>query len=73
MAGETELMDYDEERVRYEEEWQLDDEVQTILNYQRKRESSACSEKLKGRAKLEPHWPLYRCREHVPTRRLMMQ
>jgi hypothetical protein len=27
MAGETELMDYDEERVRYEEEWQLDDEV----------------------------------------------
>ena len=27
MAGETELMDYEEEHVRYEEEWQLDDEI----------------------------------------------
>ena len=27
MAGETELMDYEEEYIRYEEEWQLDDEI----------------------------------------------
>lgn len=27
MAGETELMDYDDDHILYQEEWQLDDEI----------------------------------------------
>ena len=47
MAGETELMDYDEDKIRYEEEWELDEAVHALLDDQRKRENSACSEKVK--------------------------
>lgn len=31
MAGETELMDYDEDKIRYEEEWELDESVHPFL------------------------------------------
>jgi hypothetical protein len=34
MAGETELMDYDEneDKIRYEEEWELDEAVHALLD-----------------------------------------
>jgi hypothetical protein len=48
MAGETELMDYEEDKIRYEEEWELDEGVHALLDDQRKRENSACSEKVKA-------------------------
>lgn len=32
MAGETELMDYDEDKIRYEEEWELDEAVHAIID-----------------------------------------
>lgn len=32
MAGETELMDYDEDHIRYEEEWELDESVHAFLD-----------------------------------------
>jgi hypothetical protein len=54
MAGETELMDYDEDRIRYEEEWELDESVHSLLDDQRKRESSACSEKVKASTRSLP-------------------
>ena len=73
MAGETELMDYDEDKIRYEEEWELDEAVHAIIDEQRKRENSACSEKVKVSSKTQSLWPIYRSREHVPERRVKMQ
>lgn len=72
MAGETELMDYDEDKIRYEEEWELDEGVHALLDDQRKRESSACSEKVKANNRTMQIWPIYRSREHVPSRRTGM-
>ncbi len=73
MAGETELMDYDEDKIRYEEEWELEEGVHALLDDQRKRESSACSEKVKANNRTMQIWPIYRSREHVPSRRTGMQ
>lgn len=75
MAGETELMDYDEneDKIRYEEEWELDEAVHALLDDQRKRENSACSEKVKVSNRTTQIWPIYRSREHVPSRRTTMQ
>lgn len=72
MAGETELMDYDEDKIRYEEEWELDEAVHALLDDQRKRENSACSEKVKVSNRTTTIWPIYRSREHVPSRRTSM-
>lgn len=73
MAGETELMDYEEDKIRYEEEWELDEAVHAMLDEQRKRENSACSEKVKVSNRTQSIWPIYRSREHVPARRVAMQ